>query len=192
MMYKRGFTLVELLVVIAIIGILASIVMVSLRTAQMKARDTKRIADIKAIQLALETYYNDNLMYPKNIYTAAGAAPNGGLAPTFMPVVPLDPVSGDQYVYRAFNGASPPNSNCNTNFPVQYHLGAVLEVSANDGTGNFASDADSNDPANLNACGSVGFFGRSVGTYPTGCTPADRGSDSGANAPENCYDVVNQ
>jgi prepilin-type N-terminal cleavage/methylation domain-containing protein len=61
---KSGFTLIELLVVIAIIGLLASIVLVSLNSARGKARDTKRIADLKQIQVALEMFYDQYSRYP--------------------------------------------------------------------------------------------------------------------------------
>jgi general secretion pathway protein G len=63
-MKKKGFTLVELLVVIAIIGILAAIGITALSTARVKARDAKRIADLKQIQAALELYFNEKGNYP--------------------------------------------------------------------------------------------------------------------------------
>lgn len=63
-MRNKGFTLIELLVVIAIIGLLASIVLVSLNSARAKARDTKRAADLRQIQTALEMYYDVNNSYP--------------------------------------------------------------------------------------------------------------------------------
>ena len=53
---SRGFTLIELLVVIAIIGILSSVVLASLNSARTKARDTRRVSDMKQIQIALELY----------------------------------------------------------------------------------------------------------------------------------------
>ncbi|HYF97459.1 MAG TPA: prepilin-type N-terminal cleavage/methylation domain-containing protein [Coxiellaceae bacterium] len=71
-----GFTLIELLVVIAIIGILASVVLVSLNSARAKSRDAKRVADIKQIQLALELFYNDNGNYPTE--TSNAPTPTNG------------------------------------------------------------------------------------------------------------------
>ncbi len=69
MNHKKGFTLIELLVVIAIIGLLASIVLVSVSNARKKARDVKRKADLTQVSKALEIYYND---YNTYFITGAG------------------------------------------------------------------------------------------------------------------------
>ena len=55
--YTKGFTLIELLVVIAIIGILASVVLVSLNSARKKGNDTRVIADVNQIRTLLEAGY---------------------------------------------------------------------------------------------------------------------------------------
>jgi len=72
-MNKKGFTLVELLVVIAIIGVLSTLAVVSLNNAREKARDAKRVSDIKQVQTALELYFADS-----NGYAAGTALVLGG------------------------------------------------------------------------------------------------------------------
>ncbi len=59
-----GFTLIELLVVIAIIGLLSSVVLASLSSARIKARDAKRKEDLHQIQNALMLYYDAYGYYP--------------------------------------------------------------------------------------------------------------------------------
>lgn len=56
---NRGFTLIELLVVIAIIGILASIVLVSLSGARNRAKDTRIISEMSQIRSLAELFYNE-------------------------------------------------------------------------------------------------------------------------------------
>lgn len=112
-----GFTLIELLVVIAIIGILASIVLVSLTAARQKSRDANRAATMQEVQKALELYAtNNNGSYPSTngnwqsqcagwgTYTATNVIP--GLVPTYMPQPPVDVgmvAASNQncYIYRS-------------------------------------------------------------------------------------------
>jgi len=60
---KPGFTLIELLVVIAIIGLLSSLVLVSVGGGRSKARDSRRQGDIRQVTSAQEMYYADNKVY---------------------------------------------------------------------------------------------------------------------------------
>ena len=62
--HKKGFTLIELLVVVAIMGMLAALAVVALNNARQRARDARRVSDIKQIQTALELYFLDNDTYP--------------------------------------------------------------------------------------------------------------------------------
>jgi prepilin-type N-terminal cleavage/methylation domain-containing protein len=69
LMKKQGFTLLELLIVIAIIGILSSVVLVSLNNTRKKARDTQRKSDINQIVKALQSYFLEYVDLPTtNLY----------------------------------------------------------------------------------------------------------------------------
>jgi len=63
---RKGFTLIELLVVIAIIGVLSSVVLVSMRDIRARARDARRVEDLNQLKLALELYYAKYEEYPGN------------------------------------------------------------------------------------------------------------------------------
>ena len=71
MKHSQGFTLIELLVVIAIIGLLASIVLVSLSSARQKGLDTRVISDIRQLRIQMEADYT-----PTAGYSASFASTN--------------------------------------------------------------------------------------------------------------------
>lgn len=50
---SRGFTLIELLVVISIIGLLSTVVFATLSGTRPRARDAKRLSDVKQMALIL-------------------------------------------------------------------------------------------------------------------------------------------
>ena len=85
---KSGFTFIEILVVATIISVLASIGMVSYRSANQKSRDGKRKADIEQIRAALEMYRADDVngYYPANL---------SSLTPTYIQTLPAPPKAGD-------------------------------------------------------------------------------------------------
>ena len=133
-MNKKGFTLIELLVVIAIIGLLSTLAVVALSSARQKARDSKRLSDLKQVQTALELYYTDNNGYPAassvslgttnyKCLNSSGFAVQGCASP-YMGQVPLDPRNTGSYVYTYTSAASS-----------TYSIQATLEGTVNGLTG---------------------------------------------------------
>jgi prepilin-type N-terminal cleavage/methylation domain-containing protein len=59
-----GFTLIELLVVIAIVGVLSSVVLASLNSARVKARNSLRVSTLRQLKNAFNMYYSDFGSYP--------------------------------------------------------------------------------------------------------------------------------
>lgn len=97
---KNGFTLFELLVSISIIGILTAVASIAYSGAQKKARDARRVEDIKLIQTAAEQFYSQsNYVYPANNTTTIPWASNNQ---NILEIFPVDPKNdaANGYVYN--------------------------------------------------------------------------------------------
>ncbi|MEA3452724.1 MAG: prepilin-type N-terminal cleavage/methylation domain-containing protein, partial [Patescibacteria group bacterium] len=76
---KKGFTLIEVLIVVAIIGILATIVIVSLRETSDRGRNTKIIAAVVQARKIAEDMYVVNGSYESLCDGAGGPSSNSEL-----------------------------------------------------------------------------------------------------------------
>jgi len=119
----NGFTLFELLVSISIIAIMTALASVAFSGAQKKARDSRRVQDIKLIQTAAEQYYSQNtyLYPPVGSYDAGDAWTPSGSTTAVLESFPTDPKNTAPYVYSC-------RGTCNT---AGYCLCAYVENTSN-------------------------------------------------------------
>lgn len=96
-----GFTLIELMVVISIIALLSSVLLASLSTARMKARDAERLTATRSVVNALELYYTKNNHYPcSNLSNSSSATFLQDLVTEgFLPKKLTDPINVGGSVY---------------------------------------------------------------------------------------------
>ena len=149
---KKGFTLIELLVVVAIMGLLAALAVVALNNARARARDARRVSDVKQLQTALELYYLDQNEYPDlslpGIVESLCLSSTSGLAvgcvgTTYMSLTPVNPsprVDGGcddtSYIYQPQSSGTN-----NTSYYITYCLGSA--------TGTLTAGSHNGTPAGL-------------------------------------------
>lgn len=114
---NKGFTLIELLIVVAIIGLLASMIIISVAKIKSRRQDVNRVSDIKSIQEALAMYHNDYQAYPvyDGYVTGDDDMSNSLVNNGAIQRVPTDPVNSGsyQYYYQSVDGSV---------YVVQYYL----------------------------------------------------------------------
>jgi general secretion pathway protein G len=140
---QTGFTIVELLIVIVVIGILAAITIVAYSGIQQRARDTRRLDDVRIIVTALEAYKVLNGFYP--------ASGNGGSfepstldPPNFMSALrasgsfgtatPVDPLNNASNLYSYFRYPAG-YYGCDSSRG-QYYVLFIKNLESKSGTGN--------------------------------------------------------
>ncbi len=112
-----AFTLVELLVVIAIIGILSTLSVVALNSARSKARDARRLSDVKQIGMALEMYLDTKGVYPETPVLSDNGVITGlclsdlGISSTcgadiYLQKIPAGPKKNENYTYFSLHNQS--------------------------------------------------------------------------------------
>lgn len=107
---NNGFTLIELLVVIAIIGVLASMVLVSMGSSRAKARDARRLTDFRQIIPSQELVMGDDNFYSKSAQSIGTIPATKNSAGRQYLAQLNDPLDDAQYKYVWVDNTGPCNA----------------------------------------------------------------------------------
>jgi prepilin-type N-terminal cleavage/methylation domain-containing protein len=121
----KGFTLIELLVVVAIIGLMSSIISVAVNTSRTKARDARRINDLKQIKSGMDLYFANGTGYPDTATWDANLGQLLQCSGVDIIAVPDDPMAPTySYDYAAAGGSS---TGCGTTVRATYEVQFYIE-----------------------------------------------------------------
>lgn len=106
--FQTGFTLIELLVVVAIVGLLAAMILAAVNISRIRARDARRISDLKQVKLGFDLYLNEGGGFPPESVWITGNLVSCTSAFTRVPSDPLTPF----YEYSYIPSGTSVFSNC--------------------------------------------------------------------------------
>lgn len=146
---KNGFTLIELMIAITIIAVLATVGLVMYTSVQKNARVAKRLRDLDAMKVALESYKTATGFYPPagtagTFVCTAGAL--GMLVPNYMPSMPADPLDATSSGTNCYEYTANATTNA-TEYKIRTKTALWAASGGEMNTVNYATQPNYIDPA---------------------------------------------
>ncbi len=174
----KYLTLILLTIIAVLSGALLYIILNDQNDDASRDRDITRLSDVSQIRDALEDYQERHGYYPPCLYKKASCTSLEGSS--FLPIVPVDPLTNLQYSYSAIGRGVACTS---------YHLGSSLERKRSQSllTGSDAPPVESSNVCRGSAPDFSGLSfaagGQSCGLIPGIAQPSDEPTG------ETCYDI---